>query len=322
MLGIMPETASAGARPTILLDCDPGHDDAIAIVVAARHTELVGITTVAGNAPLTSTTHNALVMRDLLGIDVPIHSGAARPLVGEPKFAGHVHGQSGLDGADLPNPSTPLDGTDAVNFIIDTCRSTQDLWLVPIGPLTNIALALRTAPDIAHRIAGISLMGGGTFGNRSSTAEFNIWADPEAAHVVFSSGVRIVMAGLDVTHQFTATPDRIAAIRSTGGLLGTTLADLLTFFSAKYGELHDDGALIGGAIHDPLAVMALSHPHLFERVERHVVVETRGEYTRGMTVIDQRKVTERQTPNCDMLTSVDAPAAFDVALEAITHFTG
>jgi inosine-uridine nucleoside N-ribohydrolase len=165
-------------------------------------------------------------------------------------------------------------------------------------------------------------MGGGTFGNRSSTAEFNIWADPEAAHIVFSSGVRIIMAGLDVTHQFTATPDRIAAIRATDGLLGTTLADLLTFFSAQYGELHDDGAFIGGAIHDPLAVLALSHPHLFERVARHVVVEIRGEHTRGMTVIDQRKVTERQTPNCDMLTSVDAAAVFDVTLEAIAHFSG
>lgn len=321
MLGVMPETAPTGTRPTILLDCDPGHDDAIAIVVAARHTELVGITTVAGNAPLTSTTHNALVMRDLIGVDVPVHSGASQPLVGEPKFAGHVHGESGLDGADLPTPSTPLDGTDAVSFIINACRTTDDLWLVPIGPLTNIALALRTAPDIADRVAGISLMGGGTFGNRSSTAEFNIWADPEAAHVVFSSGIDIVMAGLDVTHQFTATPDRIAAIRATDGPLGTTLADLLTFFSAKYGELHDDGALIGGAIHDPLAVMALSHPHLFQRVKRHVIVETRGEHTRGMTVIDQRMVTERQVPNCDVLTSVDAVAAFDVALEAITHFT-
>ena len=123
-----------------------------------------------------------------------------------------VHGESGLDGADLPAPTTPLDSADAVGFIIETCRSVDDVWLVPVGPLTNIALALRTAPDIADRIAGISLMGGGTFGNRTPTGEFNIWADPEAAAIVFGYGGPLVMAGLDVTHQFQATPERIAAI--------------------------------------------------------------------------------------------------------------
>jgi inosine-uridine nucleoside N-ribohydrolase len=184
----------------VLLDCDPGHDDAIAIVVAARNTDLVGITTVAGNAPLTSTTHNALVMRDLLGIDVEVHSGSSRPLVGEPKHAGHVHGESGLDGADLPEPTTPLNGTDAAQFIVDACHKHDKLWLVPVGPLTNIALAMQKDPAVAQRIAGISLMGGGSFGNRSAMGEFNIWADPEAAQIVFSSGAPIIMAGLDVTH--------------------------------------------------------------------------------------------------------------------------
>ncbi|MEI8393046.1 MAG: nucleoside hydrolase, partial [Actinomycetes bacterium] len=171
----MPETI-----PSIILDCDPGHDDALAIVVAARHTNLLGITTVSGNAPIESTTYNALVMKDLLGLDVPVHKGAMCPLVAEPQYATYVHGESGLDGADLPAPTSTIDSENAVEYIIDTCRATEGIWLVPTGPLTNIAMALRLAPDVGHRIAGISLMGGGTFGNRTTSAEFNIWVDPEA----------------------------------------------------------------------------------------------------------------------------------------------
>jgi inosine-uridine nucleoside N-ribohydrolase len=312
-------------KPRVLLDCDPGHDDALAIIAAARHADLVAITTVAGNAPLDRTTHNALVMRDLLGIDVPVHSGSPQPLLGP---LGHgaahsvaVHGESGLDGADLPAPTTPLDGTDAVSFIIDTCRSVDGLWLVPVGPLTNIALALRAAPDIAHRIEGISLMGGGTFGNRTPTGEFNIWADPEAAAIVFTSGCPMIMAGLDVTHQFQATPERIARVDSIGGTLAEVLADLLGFFSGTYLDRHDPGTLRGAAVHDPLAVLAVTHASLFSRAPRHVVVETRGEHTRGMTVIDQRAITARAAPNCDVLTHVDADAAFELLLDAIAHFS-
>ena len=175
-------------RPRILVDCDPGHDDAVALVVAARFGDLVGVTTVAGNAPLTHTTRNARIVLDLIGSDVPLHSGAQRPLVAPARHAQNVHGESGLDGADLPEPSRPADSADAIGFIIDTCRATEGLWLVPVGPLTNIALALRSAPDLADRIAGISLMGGGTFGNRTSAAEFNIWADPDAAAIVYGYG--------------------------------------------------------------------------------------------------------------------------------------
>ena len=238
-------------RPSIILDCDPGHDDAVAIVVAARHTDLLGITTVAGNAPLERTTYNARVMRDLLGLDVEVHSGAERPLVAEPKHSGFVHGASGLDGADLPAPTRDLDGTDAVGFIVETCRSNEGTWLVPVGPLTNIALALRTAPDLHRRIAGISLMGGGTFGNREPVAEFNVWADPEAAAVVFDSGVPLVMAGLDLTHQFVTTPELIARLRSLPGRLASVLGDLFVFFSDNYISRHDEG-MLGAAVHDPL----------------------------------------------------------------------
>ena len=201
-------------RPRVILDCDPGHDDAMAIVVAARHTDLLGITTVAGNAPIESTTHNALVMRELMGIDVPVHRGAARPLVAPPRHASYVHGESGLDGADLPTPTRGIDGDDAVGFIVETVRANEGAWLVPVGPFTNIAMALRRAPDLAGRIAGISVMGGGLFGNSTASAEFNIWADPEAAAMVFDYGGPLIMSGLHLTHRFQATPERIAAVRS------------------------------------------------------------------------------------------------------------
>jgi inosine-uridine nucleoside N-ribohydrolase len=303
-------------RPPIILDCDPGHDDAVAIVVAARHTDLLGITTVAGNAPLERTTYNARVMRDLLGLDVEVHSGAERPLVAEPKHSGFVHGASGLDGADLPAPTRDLDGTDAVGFIVETCRANEGTWLVPVGPLTNIALALRTAPDLNRRVAGISLMGGGTFGNREPVGEFNVWADPESAAVVFDSGLPLVMAGLDLTHQFVTTPELIARLQSLPGRLARVLGDLFVFFSDNYISRHDDG-MVGAAVHDPLAVLALTHPDLFDRRTRNVRIETRGEHTRGMTVIDQRTITARPPANCDVLVEVDAAAAWEIVLEAI-----
>jgi inosine-uridine nucleoside N-ribohydrolase len=304
---------------SIILDCDPGHDDAIAMVVAARHTNLLGITTVAGNAPLESTTHNAIVVRDLLGIDVPVHAGASRPLIAPQRHADYVHGESGLDGADLPPPSGPPASHDAVGFIIDTVRNNDGVWLVPTGPLTNIALALRSAPDLASRVAGISFMGGGLFGNRTATAEFNIWADPEAAAIVVGYGGPLIMSGLDVTHQLQATPERIGRVRDLSGRLAATLADLLTFFSGTYVSRHEN--MLGAAVHDPLSVMALTHRELFTSSFSHVTVETAGEHTRGMTVVDQRTLIDRPPPNCDRLITVDADAAWSVVTEAIEHFS-
>jgi inosine-uridine nucleoside N-ribohydrolase len=306
-------------RPRVILDCDPGHDDALAMIVAAHCADLVAITTVAGNAPLEATTRNAIVVRDLLGIDVPVHSGAARPIVAPPRDADFIHGKSGLDGAPLPEPTGPPASTDAVGAIIEACRAEEGNWLVPTGPLTNIALALRAAPDLARRIAGISLMGGGTFGNRSPAAEFNIWADPEAAAVVFGYGGPLRMCGLDLTYQFQATPARIDRIRATPGHLAATLADLLTFFSSTYVAQHDD--IQGAAMHDPCAVLALTHPELFGHEPRHVVIETMGEHTRGMTVIDRRPRSDRAEPNCEMMTTIDADAAFEVLLGAFRHFS-
>lgn len=303
----------------MIVDCDPGHDDAIAIVVAALHTELLGITTVAGNAPIERTTRNAIIIRDLLGIDAPVHVGAARPLVAEPKHADYVHGESGMDGADLPEPSRAADGTDAVGFIIDTCRAHEGTWIIGTGPLTNVASALHRAPDLAGRIGGISVMGGGTFGNRSAAAEFNIWADPEAAATVFEYGGPLHMCGLDVTHQFQATPERIDLVRAVPGRLAAVLADLFVFFSGTYVARSDN--LRGAPVHDPCAVLSITHPHLFHHADRHVVIETGGRHTRGMTLIDERHLIERPAPTCRVSTTIDADAAWTVVVDAIAHFS-
>ena len=303
----------------IILDCDPGHDDAMAIVVAARHTNLIGITSVSGNAPLSATTRNAIIMRDLLGLECPVHAGAERPLIREAQHATYVHGKSGMDGSNLPEPSGPPASHDAVGYIIETCRAQEGIWLVPVGPMTNIALALRAAPDLANRIAGISIMGGGRFGNRTAAAEFNLWCDPEAADIVFSYGGPLVMAGLDLTHKFQATPERIAMVRALPGTLAPILVALLDFFSGTYRSRHHN--IVGAPVHDPCAVMALTHPQLFTRRSAHVQIETHGTLTAGMTLIDDRDLKEVPAPNCDVLTGIDADAAWRVLVDAIAHFS-
>ena len=287
------------------------------MVVAARHTELLGITTVAGNAPLDATTRNAIIMRDLLELECPVHSGANRPLTRPPRHAEYVHGKSGMDGAQLPEPSGPPASHDAVGFIIDSCRAREGVWLVATGPLTNIALALRAAPDLAGRIAGISLMGGGTFGNSTAAAEFNLWCDPEAAHMVFSYGGPLIMSGLDLTHRFQALPERVEAVRALPGRLAGVLADLFDFFSGTYRSRHHH--IEGAPVHDPCAVMALTHPQLFTRRRAHVEIEMHGRLTAGMTVIDQRDLKEVPDANCDWLTGIDAAAGWQVIVEAIAH---
>ena len=287
------------------------------MVVAARHTELLGITTVAGNAPLDATTRNAIIMRDLLELECPVHSGANRPLTRPPRHAEYVHGKSGMDGADLPAPSGPPASHDAVGFIIDSCRAREGVWLVATGPLTNIALALRAAPDLAGRIAGISLMGGGTFGNSTAAAEFNLWCDPEAAHMVFSYGGPLIMSGLDLTHRFQALPERVETVRALPGRLAAVLADLFDFFSGTYRSRHHH--IEGAPVHDPCAVMALTHPQLFTRRRAHVEIEMHGRLTAGMTVIDQRDLKEVPDANCDWLTDIDVAAGWQVIVEAIGH---
>lgn len=307
------------SRARVILDCDPGHDDAVAILMAAKYCELLGITTVSGNVPLELTSHNALITVQILGLEIPVHAGAPRPLVAEAKHAEFIHGETGLGGPELPPLALELASHDAVGFIIDTLRRVDDVWLVPTGPLTNIALALRAAPDIAGRIKGISLMGGGVgFGNITPMAEFNIWADPEAAAIVFASGVPLIMCGLNVTHQFMITAATVQQIRALEGRAARFVADMLEFYSEAYSTRFFGKA--EGPLHDPCAVLAISHPELFTLATRHAWVELNGVHTRGMTVVDERGVKDSQGGNVRVAYQVDAERATALLLESVRAY--
>ena len=295
----------------VLVDCDPGHDDVMAILAAARYADLIGITTVAGNAALAHTTRNALVTCDLAGIDVPVHSGAAGPRSGPTRDAVHVHGAEGLDGIEIPEPRRAADGDDAAQCIVDAARRTPGLWIVAVGPLTNIAAALDREPGLAQRVAGISVMGGGTFGNATPAAEFNIWADPEAADVVFRSGAPIRMCGLDLTHQVCADAAFIAGMTALGSPLGDFVGGLLAYYAQRIVELTGEDL---AALHDPCAVLAVTHPELFGFGNHRVRVELDGTYTRGMTVID-RRVAEGPV---EVAWSVDAPEAIRLIAQSVS----
>jgi len=301
--------------PKIILDCDPGHDDAVAILLAARECDVLAITTVSGNAPLHLTTANALLMCELAGLDIPVHAGADCPLVVPAAHAPRAHGETGLDGPPRPSVHTEAASADAVGCIISTVRTHDDVWLVPVGPLTNVALAFRQAPDIVERVAGISLMGGAVGpGNVTPSAEFNIWADPHAAQIVFRSGAQVLrMAGLNLTHQLCLGAEVIAALRADGGTVPAFMADLFDFYLAGYRER---AGLEAAPMHDPCAVLAVSRPELFTFGARHVDVETEGGLTRGMTVVDERPGTEA-VPNCEVAYAIDTPTALDLIVDAV-----
>ncbi|MEJ2358144.1 MAG: nucleoside hydrolase [Deinococcales bacterium] len=309
----------AGVRPAVVLDCDPGHDDALAILLAGATTELLGITVVSGNAPLERTLDNALVVTQIGGLEVPVHAGAARPLVAEPRHAAFIHGESGLDGPVLPPlRRRPASGS-AVRFLLEAAEARDDLWLVATGPLTNVALALREEPALAERLRGLSLMGGSYGpGNVTAAAEFNILADPEAAAVVFGSGARLTMAGLDLTHRFRVPRARADAIRALGSVAATFAADLLDAYGAAYARAF--GPETGVPLHDPCAVLALTHPDLFRSEQRHVAVELTGTLTRGMTVVDRRDGGRGDAPNTTVLTDLDDGRAFEVLREALAAY--
>ncbi len=305
--------------PKIILDCDPGHDDAVALLLAARHTEILGVTTVSGNAPLANTTANALLISQLAEIDVAVFAGAGKPLAVEPAHAGHVHGDTGLDGPARPAVTREPETQGAVEFIIDTVRAVDDVWLVPIGPLTNIALALQQAPDIADRVAGVSLMGGSTtVGNVTAVSEFNFWADPHAAAQVLASGIGpIRMAGLNLTHQFRFGPAAVEQLRSgEARTVSAFVADLFEFYLAT--NQHHAGE-DEAPLHDPCAVLAITHPQLFEFVSGHVSVATDDALTRGMSVWDQRPLPDNP-PNCEIAVSIDHAAGMGVVLDAVGSY--
>lgn len=307
-------------KPRVIVDCDPGQDDAFALVVAAEHADIVGITTVGGNAPLADVTTNALLTCQLFGIDVPVHAGAVRPLVAPPRHAPEIHGVRGFSGPSLPELERSATSDDAIGYLIETIRAEEGLWLIPIGPMTNVALALRQAPDVAGRLAGISFMGGSaTVGNHTATGEFNVLVDPEAYAIVLGSGVPMRMAGLDLTHQLVVDQALEVDVRAIGNPGAIVLADLLANYLDAVGALNQRRV---GALHDPCAVLAVTHPDIIESTPRHVDVELAGIHTRGMTIVDQRGPGIGEEPNVQHGHTLDHEAARMVVLDSIRQRGG
>jgi len=301
----------------IVLDCDPGHDDAVAMLLAlaSPEVELVGVTTVAGNQTLEKTTANAIRVLELVGRgDVPVAEGAERPLVRERHVAAHVHGESGLDGPELPPARGRPVERHAVDFLADAIRERDGrLTLVPTGPLTNVALLLALHPDA--RPERIVLMGGAVGeGNRTPAAEFNVWADPEAAHRVLSSGLDVTMVPLDATHQALVRPEDAEELRAAGRI-GRFVAELVDFYARFHRHLYPE--LGGSPMHDPLALAHVVRPGLLEVRAAHVEVDLGRGPSYGRTNVDWRGRHDGREPNAHVGLAVDAPAFRALLLERI-----
>ena len=308
-------------RRKIIIDTDPGQDDAVAILLALgspAEIEVLGIVAVAGNVGLKQNARNALKVVELSGrTETPVYAGCERPMRRVLVTAEYVHGKTGLDGPDLPEPQIKLRDQHGVDFIIETLRREPEgtVTLCALGPLTNLAMAFVKAPDIMPRVQEIILMGGGLFegGNTTPAAEFNIYVDPEAADVVFHSGIPITMVPLDVTHFMLSTKARVERFRALGNRTGVATAEMLEFFERfdeqKYGWE-------GGPLHDPCVIAYLLKPELFKGKHVNVAIETQSELTRGMTVIDYWGVTGR-VKNATYLRSGDADGFYELLFERL-----
>lgn len=307
----------------IIIDTDPGQDDAVAILLALaspEEIEVLGIVAVAGNVGLAQNAINARKVVELSGrTDIPVYAGCARPMRRTLVTAEHVHGDTGLNGPDLPDPQVPLQAQHGVDFIIDTLMNAEPktVTLCTLGPLTNIAMALIKQPEIADRIQEIVMMGGAYFevGNITPAAEFNIYVDPEAANVVMRCGAPITIQPLDVTHMIQSTPARLDAIKALGNRSGQAVYDMLTFSEGfdlkKYGWT-------GAPLHDPTVIAYLLQPELFEGRHCNVEIETASELTVGMTVVDYWHVTDRPR-NATYLRSGDADGFYRLLTERLAR---
>ena len=307
----------------IILDCDPGHDDAIALLLAARSPalRLEAVTTVAGNASVENTARNALRICALAGIvDVPVAAGMDRPLVRALHTAPSIHGATGLDGPALSEPNRPLASLHAVDLIVERALAESEeggLTIVATGPLTNVAMALRREPRIIPRLRGIVLMGGAIgLGNWTPAAEFNIFVDPEAAHVVFTAGCPVTMIGLDVTHQVLATPAVRERIRALGPPVASVVDELLGYFAGTYREVFGFEA---PPLHDPCAVAAVIDPSLVRTQPMHVDIELRGEHTAGRTVCDVHGVTG-QPANAQVAVGIEVERFWDLLIATLARY--
>lgn len=304
----------------IILDCDPGHDDAIAIMLAARHPaiDLLGITIVAGNQTLNKTLVNGLNVCQKLDINVPIHAGMPKPIMREQIVADNIHGESGLDGPKFAPLVRKAESKHAIQYIIDTLMNSDgDITLVPVGPLTNIAVAIRMQPAILPKIREIVLMGGayGT-GNFTPSAEFNIYADPEAARVVFTSGVPLVMMGLDLTNQTTCTADVISRMKKVGGPAGELFSDIMSFtLKTQY----ENYGLAGGPVHDATCIGYLINPDAFKMQDMYVEIDVNNGPCYGRTVCDELGVTGKQ-PNTKVGMTIDTKWFWDLVEECVRMY--
>ncbi len=301
-------------RP-IILDGDPGHDDAIAwmLAKASDGLEIVAVTTVCGNQTVEKVSYNARRICTLFGIDAPIAKGKRTPLVGEAMNAPSVHGESGLDGPVLPEPTMELSELSSVALMAGVVsESERKVTIISTGPLTNTAAFLLAHPELKEKLECISIMGGGIeFGNWTPAAEFNILVDPEAAKVVFESGVPIIMCGLDVTEKALILPEDFEQVRAVGGEVSQIIADWLEFFY----RFHRDIGYEGAPMHDPCAVAVLLKPELFDLREMCVEIETKGEYCRGMTIGHNNS-----KPNALVAMGVDRKAFVQLLIEAVKAY--
>lgn len=304
----------------VIVDADPGQDDAVAILVALASPELevLGITVVAGNVPLSLTSKNALLMTELAQrTEVPVFAGCDRPMEKALYTAEYVHGATGIDGAGLGEPAASLGSAHAVDFIVDTVMASEPgtITLCPLGPLTNVGTALKREPALADRLEAIVLMGGGFFegGNTTPAAEFNIYVDPQAADIVFRSGVDITVMPLDVTHKAVTTDEWLARLRAHGSPVTESVAGMLEFYERwdvdKYG-------MEGGPLHDPTVIAYLLRPELFRGRVSNVVIETASSLTEGMTVVDYWQVTNRP-PNALWVTEIDSAGFFELLYQRL-----
>jgi pyrimidine-specific ribonucleoside hydrolase len=300
------------SQTPVILDVDPGHDDAVAIMLAcgAPELDLLAVTAVAGNASLERTSRNVLRVLSLIGhTGVPVAAGAPSPLRRQLHTAENIHGESGLDGPEIPDPSFEPDERGATELIADAVRgASEPVTLIPTGPLTNVATFLREHPELKDRVARISLMGGSIgLGNTTPAAEFNIYVDPEAAREVFEAGLPITMSGLDVTHQAGAGPAERENLRSLGPI-GVVVAELLEYFAGTYERVYGFGA---PPLHDPVAVAAVMEPGVLKTRPMRVDVECESELTRGETVCDFYGVSGKP-PNAEVGVELDRGRFFDL----------
>ena len=302
----------------IILDCDPGHDDALAMILASCNPaiDLRGITTVSGNGAIDKVTLNARRVATLAKINVPIAEGAGKSILGAFESATDIHGESALDGANLPEPKVPLEAMHAVDLMAKLIKgSEEEMTIVATGPLTNVALFLKMYPELRNRIKEIVFMGGSASrGNRTPYAEFNIWMDPEAADVVLRSGIPTTMCGLDVTHQALVTKEVFARIEALGTPFATTVIGLLKFFAKTYDEVFE---MPDPPLHDPVAIAVLIDPSITKNRFVNVEVELNGKFTRGATVVDIYNREER-TPNCHVALELDVEKFWKLMLEAVS----